>query len=253
MKNETKLFTLVGSLVVLLTVGAFYLSFKAISQQATNANMASGTVFALMVDGAIVVYSIVRLYATWNGRKALAFVNLLLIVGFVGLSVWFNVGSELNVSPMVVTIHALPPLMLVLAFEVGFIGILTVYLDKTAVQTTIQHLETAVQTLEAERQTQQQTLDSEAQTLQQTIAELLSRRDKLALDIERLETKRQMKRLTERQEVIIKHIENNSGITSYDQLAHGVSLDKGQVYTPAKKLIEMGLVVKNGHGFEVVK
>ena len=112
MKNDNEVFVFigVGCLVLLLSIGAFYLSFNAISSQATNASIVNGSVFALMVDGAIVVFSFVRLYSTWNGKKSLAVWCLILIGVFVGLSVWFNVGNDLtNVSYMFVAIHALPP------------------------------------------------------------------------------------------------------------------------------------------------
>jgi hypothetical protein len=241
--NDVWVFVGVGILVLLLSIGAFYLSFNAISTQATNADMASGPVFALMVDGAIIVFSFVRLYSTWNGKQSLARWCFVLILAFVALSVWFNVGGHpLDVSSMVLAIHALPPLMLLFSFEVGFIEALKVHLERNAVQNTIFQLETQLETLKTQYETDVQ----RHETLQQTIA-------KLNAQIETLETKRQMKRLTERQEQILKHLLNNIGITSYDQLANSMQMKKTQIYTPTKKMLDMGIIRKHDDGFVVIE
>lgn len=242
-ENEVWVFIGVGIMVLLLSVGAFYLSFSAISKQATNASMVNGAVFALMVDGAIVVFSFVRLYSTWNGKNKLAVWCLILIGVFVFLSVWFNVGNDLtNVSPMFVAIHALPPLMLLLSFEIGFIEALKIYLEKNAIQNTIAQLKTEYETFKTgyEADVHQHNL------LLETIA-------KLEAQIETLETKRQMKQLTERQQLILKHILKHAGITSYDQLANSMSMKKNQIYSPARKLLDMGVLEKHDeNGFVVI-
>jgi hypothetical protein len=99
-----------------LAAGAFLLSYDALHQLARTSHVPAvlSWLWPVIVDGFIVVASLAVLQAVHTERRALY--PWLLVLGFSGLSVTFNVlHAPTNLVAQLVA--AVPPLALVLSFE----------------------------------------------------------------------------------------------------------------------------------------
>lgn len=240
----------VGLLVFGLAVVSFSLSFVAVSKRATDVGMV-GWLFVLMVDGAIIVFSTLRLVSALRGYHSLSWALVAAIVLATGLSVWFNVGDG-KADIQAVIMHSLPPVFLLVSFE----ALMLFIHEESKYQTLVGNLQSLIKQI-ADKQTEMETAVAEKQTeLQTVIDEIKTARQTLAetnLEIERAELKRDRMTLTAVQKQILNFLSENRGIFSYQELADAMNQPKGTIYKPAKQLIDAGLVYKNGHGYEVVE
>lgn len=242
---DKQVFTVVALLLIALAIGAFWLSFNAISKRAVDAGMI-GWVFALMVDGAILVFAVSAFYAKVNGRSSTKNWMLAFSLLFVGLSVWFNVGA-FDARSMhglqTAVIHALPPTALLIAFEWAFIPLLHIVLEKSDLINTIETVQRKINALTNEYETSKREKERELSDVQNEIERGLNTMSKIRANIATLELEKATQELTERQREIFEHIQN-SNATSYNQLANELKLSKNQVYQPIQQMIKVGLISK---------
>lgn len=240
----------VGLLVFGLAVVSFALSFVAVSERADVVGM-TGWLFVLMVDGAIVVFSVLRLVSGLRGYRGLSWALVFAIVFATVLSVWFNVGDG-KADIQAVVMHSLPPVFLLVSFE----ALMLFIHEESKYQTLVGNLQSLIKQIAA-KQTEMETAVKEKQTeLQTVLAEIATARQTLAqtsIEIERAELKRDRMTLTAVQKQILDFLAKNTGIFSYQELADAMNQPKGTIYKPTKQLIDAGLVYKNGHGYEVAE
>lgn len=250
MKKENLFVWLVSVFVLCLAVISFALSFMAVSTQATAVGM-TGWLFVLMVDGAIIVFSLLRLVSTLRGYRALGWGLAVAIVASTALSVWFNVGSGEG-SPQAVIMHSLPPIFLLVSFEAMMFFIhaetehQTLFVSLQTLINQIGEKKNELQTIINEKQTELQAVNRAIETAKQTLAQT-------NLEIERAELKRDRMELTAVQKQIMAFISRHTNIMTYQELADEMGTNKSTIYQPARKLIDAGLVHKNGNGFEVLE
>jgi hypothetical protein len=113
MKHD-KLSIISGLLVAAIGALAFILSFEAIRQLASDNGVVMAWIVPLIVDGAMIVFSVSVLRATLAGERVLW--GWCLIVAFTAVSVWFNIEHS-NGQVIGVAIAALAPLALFTTFE----------------------------------------------------------------------------------------------------------------------------------------
>lgn len=115
MKTD-KLSVISGLLVGAIAIIAFVLSFDAIMHLAIDngVNVRLAWMVPLIVDGAMVVFSVSVMRATLAGEKT--WQGWALIVAFTAVSVWFNIAHS-NLTTFGIAIAALAPLALFATFE----------------------------------------------------------------------------------------------------------------------------------------
>lgn len=113
---KDKLSVISGTLVGFIALLAFILSFDAIMHLAISngVNEYLAWMVPLIVDGAMVVFSVSVMRATLAGEKTRA--GWALIIAFTAVSVWFNIAHS-NMQVFGIAIAALAPLALFATFE----------------------------------------------------------------------------------------------------------------------------------------
>lgn len=114
--KQDKLSVISGILVGAIALIAFILSFDAIMHLAigNGVNERLAWMVPLIVDGAMVVFSVSVMRSTLAGEKT--WQGWALIVAFTAVSVWFNIAHS-NMTTFGIAIAALAPLALFATFE----------------------------------------------------------------------------------------------------------------------------------------
>lgn len=115
MKRD-KLSIISGGLVGAIAIIAFILSYEAIRELAIASGVSEGLSYLvpLIIDGAMVVFSVSVMRATLTGEDTRA--GWALIVGFTAVSIWFNIAHS-NQQLYGIAIAALAPIALFTTFE----------------------------------------------------------------------------------------------------------------------------------------
>ena len=106
-----------ASLVAVLAIAAFGLSFEALRDLAASSSVMNREVawlFPLIVDGGIVVFSLAALRASLCGADRRWFMSLVVLVTLI--SIILNM-AHAGAGPLAGFMAAMPPLLLFLAFE----------------------------------------------------------------------------------------------------------------------------------------
>ncbi|BCU76394.1 DUF2637 domain-containing protein [Luteolibacter sp. LG18] len=104
-------------LVLLLALGAFFLSYESLRDLAANSGAAApkqAWMFPLVIDGSIMVFSLSALRASLSGERSHWHMALVIVVTL--MSVGLN-AAHANGGWLARTMAAMPPLLLFFAFE----------------------------------------------------------------------------------------------------------------------------------------
>lgn len=157
-------------LVAVLAAGAFALSYEVLYGLASTHGVETNSawLWPLLLDFAMIVFSLAILRA--NLRRESALYPWILTVVYAGLATTANVFdvAQLHIPEVVidVTVRALPPISLVLAFEL-FVKMLRAELERNAVTKSMAALLTEQEKFEAEFKREQQNEQNALEELRQ--------------------------------------------------------------------------------------
>lgn len=232
----------VAILVTLIAIGAFWLSFESIHNLAKpHFNPRSAWIFPVLIDGAIVTFSIVRLYAAMVGEQKTAAWSIAFITIGVVLSVLFNVANSVQLNAitagdtLTIIVHALPPLFLLMSFEM-FMAIVHSHVNRSA----------AIQT-NGRLQEETGKLNGVLSELNKAIEQRREQMAELEDAIADLETEQEIAELNETQQAIIEYVNTlPNGAESNQQIADAIGKSRTTAYNHVKKLERLGLLHVNG-------
>lgn len=240
-ENKSSVFILVGSLVFAVAAGAFWLSFEAIQSIAIQYGIPekNAWVFPLLVDGAITIYSITRLYGALTSEKGTERWSFVLIFVFVGLSILFNIsttirdGLSTNFDFFVsFIVHALPPVVLFSSFEM-LMMLLHDHVRRGELFVRKKSLITQVEKLESKKDA----LGKQVQVLEEK-AEKAKQGTKTGGPIE--------------QQFLLTYVEQHPD-ASLREIGDVIGKSASTVKSYADRLKKAGHLEKNGHGWIVNK
>ncbi len=267
-----------GALTLLLALFSFVLSFNALTDLAEQQGISIPALFPLIVEFAVVIFSLNALYRSLAGEDAK--VQWTLIIGASLLAGTFNV-FHADKDLLSRTMAAMPSLFLLLSFET-FIGQIKHAVKRSNV---IQSLEQLTDELNSKRQEldtlieqKQAELDSLVQTKQSEVDRLTQQADELRSSIEqsqatlaqlhqeieqaktvqhssleqaRTSKAKQDKSSIEQRRARLVDILHSEGDLGVSALAEKLNTSRGTVYSDLKALSAAGHIVKNGSGWEV--
>lgn len=235
-------FGIVAVLVTLIAFGAFWLSFESIYELAIpHFGERSGRIFPLLIDGAIIAFSVVRLYAAMVGeRKTAGWAVAFIFVGVV-LSVLFNVANSVQLNAitwadgLTIIVHSLPPLFLLMSFEM-FMSLVHSHVNRSALVQTNGRLQ--------EKQAQ---LNGELNELNAAIEQRTEQIAQLETRIVELETEREVATLNDTQQAIVQYVNSlPNGADTLQQIADNVERSKSTVSKYVNELVQLGVFSWNG-------
>lgn len=235
-------FYIVAILVTLIAFGAFWLSYESIYELALpHFGDKSTWIFPLLIDGAIVTFSIVRLYAAMVGEQKAAAWSIAFIAIGVILSVLFNVANSVQFNAitlsdwLTITVHSLPPLFLLMSFEM-FMAIVHSQVNRSV----------SVQT-NGRLQEKQSQLNAQLDQLNTAIEQRREQVAELETQIAELETEREVATLNDTQQAIIHYVNSlPNGAETLQQIADNVERSKSTVSKYVNELVQLGVFSWNG-------
>jgi hypothetical protein len=258
-----------GILTLSLAFCSFILSFNALSDLAARHGFTIPTLFPLIVEAGVIIFSLNALYRSIYNERAIW--QWILVIGSSLLAGLFNV---LHAQSDVVSrfMAVMPSLFLLLSFET-FLGQIKHSITRTSIIQSIGQLSDELNTkrkelddLLASNQQQVNQLRSEADSLTKDVAQTTDQLYLLRSEAKQLESQqfnsnthsRQSKvtqdagSMTQRRDnlVSILETEGNTGATG---LANRLNVARGTVYNDLKALSEAGVIHKNSEGWEVVQ
>lgn len=281
---------LTGLLTISLAAFGFVLSFNALTDLAAQHGISIPWLFPLIVEAAVIVFSLNATYRSLYGENARW--QWTLIIGSSLLAGTFNV---LHSQPDIVSraMSAMPSLFLLLSFET-FLGQVKHAVKLTNSVKSLSELTEAIeqkrreadtqvseltQTIEQKRQELTQTIEQKQQELDTLVSAKQQELNKLADTIEQnrltleqlkadikqaksvqsstIEQARQAQveqsnQLIEQRRVSLVNILKTEGDIGVSTMADRLNTSRGTLYNDLSALAELGIVHKNGSGWEVL-
>lgn len=260
---------LTGILTITLAAFGFVLSFNALTDLAAQHGISIPWLFPLIVEAAVIVFSLNATYRSLNGEAAKW--QWTLIIGSSLLAGTFNV---LHSQPDLISraMSAMPSLFLLLSFET-FLGQVKHAVKLTnsvkslaelaeAIEQKRREADTQVSELTATIEQKQQELDKLTATIEQNRGAL----EQLKADIKQaksvqsstIEQARQTQveqsaQAIEQRRGLLVNILKAEGDIGVSALADRLNTSRGTLYNDLSALAELGIVHKNGNGWEVVQ
>ncbi|NJN99275.1 MAG: DUF2637 domain-containing protein [Anaerolineales bacterium] len=257
MKTNSFIAWLTGLLTLSLAVFSFVLSFNALADLAAQHGISIPVLFPLVVEFAVVIFSLNALYRSLNGESAK--VQWALIISASLLAGVFNVVHAAG-DLVSQTMAAMPSLFLLLSFET-FLGQIKHAVKRSGLNTTLAELDQLTQQRQAELDRLNVTLEAAAKRIEQAKVELQTIRDDIkaaktdqSSSIEqarRLKAEQDALTIEQRRQTILDTL-TNRGDVGASAFAEMLNVSRGTIYNDFEAMSNEGIVTKNGNGWEVV-
>jgi len=269
-------------LTLLLALFAFILSFNALTDLAASHGVSIPPLFPLVVEFAVVIFSLNALYRSLGGEKTA--VQWILIIGASLLASTFNV-VHANTDFISRAMAAMPSLFLLLSFET-LMGQVRHVVSRSNLVRSLAQLNTELSARQTELNLKHQEFE---QLIGQKQVELDTLVNTKRLEVDQLNSEaEQLKAYIEQSQVMLTHLQqeieqaqavlsnhidfnsqnvltveqrrnrlvnilNTEGNIGVSALASKLNIARGTVYNDLNVLAEAGVIHKNSQGWEVVQ
>lgn len=241
---------LTGVLTLLLAIFSFSLSFTALADLAKEHGFSRPTLFPLVVEAGVIIFSLNALYRSLHGESAKW--QWCLVIGSSLLAGAFNI---LHARTDLVSriMAAMPSLFLLLSFET-FLGQIKHGVSRVQVSHTLKQLTDELTTkqhhlthLEAEAEQ----LNARLAQLQRQVAQAQQGQSSSIKHARQSKAVQDSMTMQQRRTKLI-DILNSEGDIGASALSERLNIARGTVYSDLKALAKVGVIYKNSQGWEVV-
>ena len=254
MKANKAIAWLTGLLTLSLAAFSFILSFNALTDLAARHGVSIPPLFPLVVEFAVVIFSLNALYRSLNGEDTR--LQWALIIGSSPLAGAFNVAHAQS-DALSRAMAAMPSLFLLLSFE-SFLSLVNHGVRRSSVIQSIVNLTAELDAKNQELDNRQQKLDNLSVkieqahlTLQQLKQEAKGVKYNSILQAQAVKFDNDKASIDNRRNEIV-YILQAEGDIGVSKLAERLNASRQTIYNDLDTLCQDGIVNKNGNGWEVV-